>query len=155
MAILDIFKKTKEEDPRKGELEKTPEVRVEKKQRKPAKPGRKRKLQKTERPKDIVKRPKEKFATAAYRILKEPHITEKATDLVKSNQYIFKVYPRTNKTEIKKAIEGLYGVDVVSVNIVNSPPRKRRVGKIEGWIGGSKKAIIKIKEGQTIEVLPR
>ncbi|KKR37121.1 MAG: hypothetical protein UT70_C0003G0063 [Candidatus Nomurabacteria bacterium GW2011_GWE2_40_10] len=36
-----------------------------------------------------------------------PHITEKATDLAKSNQYIFKVYPRTNKTEIKKAIEEL------------------------------------------------
>jgi len=153
MTIFDIFKKTKEE-PKERETEKIPEVQVEKKQRKPAKPG-KRKSQKPERQKDFIKRPKEKFAVGAYRILKGPHITEKATDLAKSNQYIFKVYPRTNKTEIKKAIEGLYGVDVVSVNIVNNPPRKKRVGKIEGWIGGCKKAIIKIKEGQTIEVLPR
>lgn len=154
MAILDIFKKNKEEKPKKGESEKTPEVQIEKRQKKPVKPG-KRKPPNQEEPRSFVQKPKEKVAVSAYRILKEPHITEKATDLVKSNQYIFKVYPRTNKAEIKKAIEGLYGVDVVSVNIVKIPPKKRMVGKIEGWSGGCKKAIIKIKEGQAIEVLPR
>lgn len=88
-------------------------------------------------------------------ILKSPHITEKATDLAKKNQYVFKIWPKTNKIEVKKAIEDLYKVDVLSVKIINIPRRKRKLGKISGWRKGYKKAIVKIKPGQKIEVLPR
>ncbi|OIP74767.1 MAG: 50S ribosomal protein L23 [Parcubacteria group bacterium CG2_30_36_18] len=91
----------------------------------------------------------------AYKILRTPHITEKATDLVKKNQYVFKVFPEANKTEIKKAIEDLYGVDVESVKTINIPRKKRRLGRIKGWRKGYKKAIVKIKEGQKIEVMPK
>ena len=94
-------------------------------------------------------------AGEAYRILKAPHVTEKATDLTKKNQYIFKVFPKANKVEIKKAVEDLYGVDVVSVKVINILPKKRRLGRISGWKSGYKKAIIRVKEGQKIEVLPR
>jgi large subunit ribosomal protein L23 len=87
--------------------------------------------------------------------LKSPHITEKASDLTKVNQYIFKVFPRANKTEIKKAVENLYGVNVISVKIINIPPKRRTLGRISGWRKGYKKAIVKIKEGQKIELLPR
>ena len=89
------------------------------------------------------------------KILKSPHVTEKATDLTKKNQYIFKVYPDANKTEIKKAIENLYGVDVLEVKIISIPRKRRRLGRISGWRKGYKKAIVKIKEGQKIEVMPR
>ncbi len=88
-------------------------------------------------------------------ILKTPHITEKSTDLVGKNQYVFKVWPKANKIEIKKAIEDLYGVDVLDVKIIKVPPKRRRLGRISGWRKGYKKAIVKIKEGQKIEVLPR
>jgi len=88
-------------------------------------------------------------------ILRSPHITEKATDLVKKNQYVFKVVPKTNKTEIKRAIENLYGVDVLNVRVLNIPKKQRRLGRQTGWRKGYKKAIVKIKEGQKIEVLPR
>lgn len=88
-------------------------------------------------------------------ILKSLHITEKATDLVKKNQYVFRVVPKANKTEIKKAIESLYGVDVLNVKIINIPKKQRRLGKQIGWRKGYKKTIVKIKEGQKIEVLPR
>lgn len=92
----------------------------------------------------------------AYRVLKTPHITEKATDLVKKNQYVFKVFQDANKVDIKKAVEEVYsGVDVVSVRIIKVPRKKRRLGKISGFRKGYKKAIIKLKEGQKIEVLPR
>jgi len=91
----------------------------------------------------------------AYRILKTPQVTEKATDLTKKNQYVFKVWPGANKVEIKKAIEDLYGVDVLDVKIIKVPRKKRRLGRISGWRKGYKKAIVKIKEGQKIEVLPR
>lgn len=88
-------------------------------------------------------------------ILKKPHITEKATDLAQENQYVFEVYPGANKIEIKKAIEKLYKVNVLDVRIIKVPPKKRRMRRTPGWKKGYKKAIVKIKEGQKIEVLPR
>jgi len=89
------------------------------------------------------------------KILISPHVTEKATELAKKNQYIFKIGQRTNKTEIKKAIESLYGVDVLDVKIIRVPRKRRRLGRISGWKKGYKKAIVRIKEGQKIEILPR
>ena len=91
----------------------------------------------------------------AYRILKTPHITEKATGLIKNNQYIFKVYEKSNKQEIKKAVENIYGVDVVSVRIINVPGKRKRLGRTFGWKKGDKKAIVRIKKGQEIEIVPR
>ncbi len=103
----------------------------------------------------IPKAKKETKVSEAYRILKFPHITEKATNLVGKNQYVFRVWENSNKAEIKKTIEKLYGVEVVSVRIINIPAKRRRLGKIFGWRKKYKKAIVKIKEGQKIEVLPR
>jgi len=101
-----------------------------------------------------VSKPK-KISGQAYGVIKRPHVTEKATDLTSQNQYIFEVFEDSNKNQVKKAVEDVYGVDVVSVNIVNIPRKRKRLGRIEGWSGGCKKAIVKIKEGQKIEVLPR
>ncbi len=100
-------------------------------------------------------RPKKETSKIAYRVLGAPHVTEKATALTEENKYVFKVLPRTNKIEIKKAVEDLYGVDVVKVRIINVPKRRRRLGKQKGWRKGYKKAIVKIKKGQKIEILPR
>jgi large subunit ribosomal protein L23 len=98
---------------------------------------------------------KEVKVSEVYRILRAPHITEKATALAGKNQYVFKVWPKANKTEIKKAIESLYEVDVLDIKIINIPAKRRRLGRISGWRKGYKKAIVRIKEGQKIEVLPR
>ena len=89
------------------------------------------------------------------KILISPHISEKGTAIGKQNQYIFEVAPKANKTEIKKAIEFLYGVDVLSVNTVKIPKKKRRLGRISGFKKGYKKAIIKIKENQKIDIFPK
>jgi len=89
----------------------------------------------------------------SYGIVKEPHISEKATALSETNHYSFKVYSNANKIEIKKAVEGIYGVDVLSVNIIKIPKKKRRLGKVQGFKAGYTKAIVKIKEGQKIEIL--
>jgi large subunit ribosomal protein L23 len=98
---------------------------------------------------------KDKNSGSAWCLLRNAHVTEKATDLSAYNQYIFNVYPRSNKTEIKKAVETTYGVEVVFVNIVNIPPKKRRLGKHQGWRPAYKKAIVGVKEGQKIEIMPR
>lgn len=112
----------------------------------------------TTKPKAQPSRPKkakESKISEAYRILRTPHVTEKATDLTKKNQYVFKVFPQANKTEIKRVINELYGVDVLDVKIVKVPAKKRRLGRISGWRKAYKKAIVRLKEGQKIEVLPR
>lgn len=96
-----------------------------------------------------------KGSFSAYGVLVAPHITEKATNLAEENKYTFKVTDKSNKIEVKKAVESNYGVDVVGVRIINIPRRKKRVGRNEGWVKGYKKAIVEVKKGQSIEILPR
>jgi len=89
------------------------------------------------------------------KILVAPHITEKATNLAEKNQYVFRVWQKANKNEVKKAIENLYKVKVMDVKIINVPAKRRRLGRISGWKKGFKKAIVRIKEGQKIEIMPK
>lgn len=153
MSFLDKFKKNKKEALKKPWKEKKPEKKIAKRpEKKEVEKKPEKKEVKIEEPKIKIK----KITRGEERwILKAPHVTEKATDLVAKNKYVFKVYPKANKIEIKKAIEDLYGVDVLTVRTIIIPARKRRLGKNEGWQKGYKKAIIKIKEGQKIEILPR
>ena len=88
-------------------------------------------------------------------VLKSPQITEKATNLAGDNQYLFKVFPRATKQEIKKAVEGVYGVGVSRVRTVKVPKKQRRLGRSVGWRKAYKKAIVTLKEGQKIEILPK
>lgn len=144
MSLFDILKKKKikEVQPKKEEkkIEKKEKPQEKKEKLKEQKPAKKRALSES---KD------------AYHILRSPHITEKATDLTKQNQYIFRVDSQTNKIEVKKAIESVYGVEVVNVKIINVSSKQRRLGRITGRTKGYKKAIVKVREGQKIEVLPR
>ncbi len=105
--------------------------------------------------KNKEKTQRKQISSEAYRVLSSPHITEKATDLSEKNKYVFKVKSRTNKVEIKKVIKDTYGVDAVDVKIINVHRKKRRLGKQTGWRKGYKKAIVKVKEGQKIEILSR
>jgi len=91
----------------------------------------------------------------ACRVLKAPHITEKATGLTENNRYVFKVYEKANKPRIKKAVEKLYDVDVLSVKIIKIGPKKRIFKGIKGQRKGYKKAVVEIKKGQKIEILSR
>jgi large subunit ribosomal protein L23 len=133
--------------------------KIEKVEEKGLKEPKEKAVKRVEKPQE-KKEPEKKRSEAAplkmaWRVLEETHITEKATDLIEKNQYVFKVFPKANKKEIKKAIEGLFSVDVLGVRIVNVPRKRRRLGRVRGWRKGYKKAIIKIKKGQKIEVLPR
>jgi large subunit ribosomal protein L23 len=83
-----------------------------------------------------------------------PHITEKATDLAAKNQYVFVVENKSSKKEIEKSAEKMYGVEVVGVRIVNVRAKKMRLGKRKGMKKGYKKAIVQVKQGQSIEILP-
>ena len=82
-----------------------------------------------------------------------PIISEKASSKQAENQYSFLVERRTNKTEVKKMVERLYSVSVKAVRIINTPSKKRRLGKFEGSRPGAKKALVALKQGQKISTL--
>lgn len=90
--------------------------------------------------------------TKYLEIIKAPIITEKSRDRETLNQYSFKVSPKANKTEIKEAIEKIFKVEVVDVQTLNIPVKKKRVGRYSGLSNRSKKAIVTLKAGQTIEM---
>ena len=96
-----------------------------------------------------------KKSGAAARFLKHAHITENASRLAEANQYVFQVTKNTNKKEITKTVGDYYGVDVVGVNMINVPGKRKRRGKGIAIEPGYRKAIVTIKKGQTIEILPR
>jgi len=85
-------------------------------------------------------------------IIKAPIITEKASILKENNVYTFSVDVKANKTQIKQAIEAIFNVKVESVNTINVHPRKKRVGRYSGYTNRVKKAIVKLKEGSSIEL---
>lgn len=88
--------------------------------------------------------------TKSYEIIISPIITEKSTQAIEAGKYTFKVDKKANKIEIKNAIEEIFKVDVVKVNTINVLPKKKRMGRYEGYKSGYKKAIVTVAEGQTI-----
>lgn len=85
-------------------------------------------------------------------IIKAPIITEKSSSLAANNVITFSVDIRANKTQIKQAIEKIFDVEVESVNTINVKPKKKRVGRYVGKTNKVKKAIVKLKEGSSIEL---
>jgi len=86
-------------------------------------------------------------------VLIEPWVTERSYDLMALNKYVFKVAGQSNKNQVKKAIEELYNVKVIKINIINIPSKKRNFARKTGWKPGYKKAVITLKEGDKIEML--
>jgi large subunit ribosomal protein L23 len=147
MAITNLFNKDKKEGRGRKEFN-------------PAKSAAQAKVAKKEaglvpKKKEIASLGAGKENASIYRIIRNPHITEKATRLTAINQYVFKVCDDVNKGEIKKAVEDYYGVDVVKVRMVHIPTRIKRRGKGVAIKQGYKKAIVAVAKGQSIEVLPR
>lgn len=90
---------------------------------------------------------------SVYDMIRIPLITEKATLLSEQNKVSFKVAANTNKTEIKKAVEEVFKVQVKAVNVVNLHGKTKRFKGIQGRRPGYKKAIVTLAEGQKIDVM--
>ena len=88
----------------------------------------------------------------SYDVIKTLLRTEKGSKLMEQNQYLFKVSPKANKIQIKKAVEDLYKVHVVSVNTMVVSGKLKRVRLHPGYTRSWKKAIVTLKEGDTIEM---
>jgi large subunit ribosomal protein L23 len=88
----------------------------------------------------------------AYKVLMKALVTEKASYLKSENKYLFEVNLNTNKNEIKKAIYHVYGVWPTKVNISNLGGKNKRYGRNTGITKSRKKAIVTLKQGDSIEL---
>ncbi len=79
-------------------------------------------------------------------IIKRPVITEQSADLMGEKKYTFEVSPKANKTEIKVAVEEIFGVSVDSVKTMNLKGKFKRMGRYGGYRSDRKKAIVKLTE---------
>lgn len=87
-----------------------------------------------------------------YKIVRRPIVTEKGSILKDdNNQLLFEVDPASNKSEIRKAIEKLFKVKVLSVRTQNRTGKRKRLGRFVGRRRDWKKAIVTLKEGDRID----
>jgi large subunit ribosomal protein L23 len=86
-------------------------------------------------------------------IILEPIVSEKSYDLIEDhNTYTFRVDRRSNKTEIRQAIEAIFSVRVVSVNTMNRPGKRKRTGWVFGKRADTKRALVTLAEGDQIDI---
>jgi large subunit ribosomal protein L23 len=85
-------------------------------------------------------------------VLTRPVVSEKSYHQITENRYTFRVHSDAHKTQVRQAVEELFDVKVVSVNIVKMPAKPKRRGVHSGTRPGWKKAIVELKPGDTIEI---
>jgi large subunit ribosomal protein L23 len=90
---------------------------------------------------------------SAHQILVRPIVTEKNTALNEVGKYCFEVATTTNKIEVKRAVEEVFKVKVVSVNMMKVPGKMRRMGRTSGMTRTWKKAIVTLAPGERIELV--
>lgn len=89
---------------------------------------------------------------AARDIIVKPVITEETVSMMEENKYVFRVSLTANKIEIKQAVEEIFKVKVVEVRTLRVKGKTKRVGRYEGKTSNWKKAIVKLVDGDHIEV---
>ena len=85
-------------------------------------------------------------------ILIAPVVSEKSYSTIPERKYTFKVHKDAHKTQIRQAVEELFGVKVMGVNVLKVQAKPKRRGAIKGTKPGWKKAIVQLKPGETIEI---
>ena len=85
-------------------------------------------------------------------VLLRPVVSEKSYEQITQNRYTFKVHQDAHKTQVRQAVEQLFDVTVVAVNIVKVQPKPKRRGLTRGERQGWKKAIVQLKPGDSIEI---
>ncbi|TQC51383.1 50S ribosomal protein L23 [Mycoplasmopsis mucosicanis] len=87
-------------------------------------------------------------------VIHKPILTEKTSNLQKQNKYTFEVDYNANKFQIKQAVEFIFQVKVISVNTIKVDKKAKRVGRFNGFTNRYKKAIVTLKDGDTIVYYP-
>ncbi|MGM7637253.1 50S ribosomal protein L23 [Bacillus sp. Hm123] len=79
-------------------------------------------------------------------IIKRPVITEHSTEIMVEKKYTFEVDVRANKTQVKDAIEEIFGVKVAKVNIMNYKGKFKRMGRYAGYTNKRRKAVVTLTQ---------
>ena len=85
-------------------------------------------------------------------VLIAPIISEKSYSGIALNRYTFKIHQDAHKTQVRQAVEQLFDVKVVRVNIVKVQPKPKRRGLTKGTRPGWKKAVVQLRAGDAIEI---
>jgi large subunit ribosomal protein L23 len=88
----------------------------------------------------------------AGQVIIRPVVSEKSYVLATAGKYTFRVHPDAHKTQIKQSIEQLFGVTVVEVNTSTVPSKPKRRGFTSGRTRGWKKAVVQLREGDSIPI---
>ncbi|GAV21404.1 large subunit ribosomal protein L23 [Mariprofundus micogutta] len=88
-----------------------------------------------------------------FNILTQPVVTEKSYEATgNANQYTFRVARTATKTQVKAAVEAVFEVKVERVQVINMPSKPKRRGATMGTRSGYRKAVVRLAEGETLEV---
>jgi large subunit ribosomal protein L23 len=87
-----------------------------------------------------------------HQVLIAPVVSEKSYSLIEDNKYSFRVHPSAHKTEIRQAVEELFDVKVEGVNVIKVQSKPKRRGISQGRRPGWKKAIVQLREGDSIPI---
>ena len=85
-------------------------------------------------------------------VLLAPVVSEKSYSLINDRKYSFRVHKNAHKTQVRQAVEELFGVHVERVNVSKVQSKPKRRGMTRGRRPGWKKAVVQIREGETIEI---
>ena len=85
-------------------------------------------------------------------VLLAPVVSEKSYELIEQRKYAFRVHPDAHKTQIRQAVEELFGVNVIAVNVIKVQSKPKRRGLVRGRKPGWKKAIVQLRQGESIEI---
>ncbi|PKM43163.1 MAG: 50S ribosomal protein L23 [Firmicutes bacterium HGW-Firmicutes-8] len=86
-------------------------------------------------------------------VLRKPIVSERSMGLLEQNKYSFYVDPKSNKIEIKHAVQEMFKVTVTDVKTMNVKGKEKRMGKYLGRTAARKKAIVTLKQGDKIEII--
>ncbi|MDF1521585.1 MAG: 50S ribosomal protein L23 [Trueperaceae bacterium] len=86
-------------------------------------------------------------------VLLRPVLSEKAVGNIENGTYAFFVHPDASRTQVKDAVERVFNVEVVKVNVANVRGKEKRLGKYAGRTAARKKALVTLAAGQRIQQL--
>ena len=85
-------------------------------------------------------------------VLLAPVVSEKSYSLIAEGKYVFRIHQDAHRTQVRQAVEELFGVKVQAVNMLKVQAKPKRRGMIRGEKPGWKKAIVQLRQGETIEI---
>ncbi len=89
----------------------------------------------------------------AHDIILGPVLSEKALGIIEESKYAFYVHPKANRTQVKDAVERVFNVDVMKINLLNVRGKEKSMGRYRGFRPARKKVIVTLREGQRIQQL--